>query len=297
MRYWLLAVGGLLAVAASISATVTGLYGLLLIGSCASGGVYEIARPCPEGTGLRVALLVGGVLVGLVSLLVFAMRGYRGGEPASVGRAAWVLGFGGLAVAFLYAGFGPDAVEDESGWKLFSALMGGFFVLMALPAALAGRLGRGKREQAEKLLRGGVRAPAVVTAVEDTGMTVNDDPRVKMTFEIRPERGAPFAAEKTAVVSRVAIPRAGDHATAWYDPADPTTFMVSFDDPAKIDAGLAQMGRVGELTPAAAATTPTPAPEAGSLADDLRELGELRLKGVLTDEEFERAKARLLGAG
>jgi hypothetical protein len=290
MRYWLLAVGGLLAVAASISATVAGLYGLLLIGSCASGGVYEIARPCPEGTGLRVALLVGGVLVGLVSLLVFAMRGYRGGEPASIGRAAWVLGFGGLAVAFLYAGFGPDAVEDESGWKLFSALMGGFFVLMALPAALAGRLGRGKREQAEKLLRGGVRAPAVVTAVEDTGMTVNDNPRVKMTFEIRPERGAPFAAEKTAVVSRVAIPRAGDHATAWYDPADPTTFMVSFDDPAKIDAGLAQMGRV-------VAPPPAPAPEAGSLADELRELGELRLKGVLTDEEFERAKARLLGAG
>ena len=281
--------------AACLAAAATGLYGLLLIGSCASGGVYEIARPCPEGTGGRVALLIGGVLVGLLSFVVFALRGNRG-DAAPVGRAAWVLGFGTLAAAFLWAGFGPDAPQDESGWELFSGLMGGFFALMAAPPLLAAPLMRGKREKAEKLLRGGVRAPAVVTAVEDTGMTVNDNPRVKLTFEIRPEGGAPFSAEKTVVVSRVSIPRAGDTATAWYDPATPQDFMVSFDDPAKIDAGLAQMGG---LTPATESLFPMPpatvtqAPE--TLADDLRELGELRTRGVLTDEEFQKAKERLLG--
>jgi phage shock protein PspC (stress-responsive transcriptional regulator) len=34
-----------------------------------------------------------------------------------------------------------------------------------------------------------------------------------------------------------------------------------------------------------------------SLAEDLARLDELRTKGALTDEEFQRAKARLLGGG
>ena len=33
------------------------------------------------------------------------------------------------------------------------------------------------------------------------------------------------------------------------------------------------------------------------LADDLSSLGELHAKGVLSDDEFQRAKARLLGSG
>ena len=198
MRYWVLGVGGIVALAASIAASATGLYGLLLIGTCASGGPYEIAQPCPDGTGLRVLLLVGGIFAGLASLVVFALRG-GDRAPSSVGVATWVLGFGSLAAAFLYAGFGPEA-GDEDGWGLFSGLMGGFFVLMAVPPLF---------------------------------------------------------------FVRRASSRAGTGASI---------------------AGL------GALTPAAAA----PRPSGGSLADDLRQLGELRAKGVLTDEEFARAKDRLL---
>ncbi len=42
---------------------------------------------------------------------------------------------------------------------------------------------------------------------------------------------------------------------------------------------------------------PAPAPEAGkSTIDQLKELGELKSQGVLTDEEFAVQKAKLLGA-
>ncbi|PZF81300.1 SHOCT domain-containing protein [Jiangella anatolica] len=48
--------------------------------------------------------------------------------------------------------------------------------------------------------------------------------------------------------------------------------------------------------PAAAPAPPAAAPQAGdSLADQLDRLADLKAQGVLTDEEFAAAKARLLG--
>jgi hypothetical protein len=39
----------------------------------------------------------------------------------------------------------------------------------------------------------------------------------------------------------------------------------------------------------------TRGPNSGAAADDLHKLADLRDRGVLTDEEFERAKAKVLG--
>jgi hypothetical protein len=50
--------------------------------------------------------------------------------------------------------------------------------------------------------------------------------------------------------------------------------------------------RIVALPPSA---SPAPAPAAVSLGDELNKLAELRASGVLTDEEFTAAKARLLG--
>jgi hypothetical protein len=51
-----------------------------------------------------------------------------------------------------------------------------------------------------------------------------------------------------------------------------------------------------ETTQAPAA--PAPAPEAGgeSTIDQLKELGELKAQGILTEEEFATQKAKLLGS-
>ena len=48
---------------------------------------------------------------------------------------------------------------------------------------------------------------------------------------------------------------------------------------------------------APAPVAPTPAPEAGgqSTIDQLKELGKLKSQGILTEEEFEAQKAKLLG--
>jgi uncharacterized protein DUF3592 len=88
--------------------------------------------------------------------------------------------------------------------------------------------GRGKKAKAQNLMASGLRGVGVVVDVRDTGMTVNDNPRVKMTFRIEPlDGGAPFEARKTSTVSRLAIPRRGDRYPVWYDGADPETWMYA----------------------------------------------------------------------
>jgi hypothetical protein len=56
----------------------------------------------------------------------------------------------------------------------------------------------------------------------------------------------------------------------------------------------AQQEEPQQVPPAAA---PAPAPEAGpSTIDQLRELGELKAQGILTEEEFAAQKAKLLAS-
>jgi Short C-terminal domain len=49
--------------------------------------------------------------------------------------------------------------------------------------------------------------------------------------------------------------------------------------------------------PAAPVAAAAPAPAAPSMIDQLKELGELKSQGILTEEEFAAQKAKLLGAG
>jgi hypothetical protein len=104
----------------------------------------------------------------------------------------------------------------------------------------------------KKILSEGIQARAVVINVQDTGMTVNDNPRVKLTLQVQPEGDMPFEATKKVTVSRVAIPRVGDEYVVRFDPADPTT--VEFDTDAAKQANAAAQAQVAE---AAASQVPS----------------------------------------
>ncbi|WP_320673070.1 SHOCT domain-containing protein [Patulibacter defluvii] len=161
-----------------------------------------------------------------------------------------------------------------------------------------------KRRQAQALLETGARAVGTVTDVADTGMTINDNPRIRLTFRIAPLDGsAAFEGVKKATVSRVAIPRIGDRFPVFYDPADPGTFAyVGGVDGAEGVQGIvsrfgdafgADASGIGQPAPSAAAAAAEPA--AADPLEQLRKLGELRAAGVLTEAEFEQQKARILG--
>ena len=67
---------------ASLGLLVASIVKLASIGSCASGGPYVSARPCPSGTEYWILAIFGAVVLFLAGLWVFSTRGGRGIKPA-----------------------------------------------------------------------------------------------------------------------------------------------------------------------------------------------------------------------
>ena len=120
-------------------------------------------------------------------------------------------------------------------------------------------------EQSE-LVHAGSRASGVVIEVKDTGTTVNNQPRVRLRLRVQPEGEPPFEVERKLLVSRLAIPRAGERVEVAYDPDDRDRFTF----------------RIADLA------------DAPSRLDELAKLADLRSSGVLTEAEFEAEKRRIL---
>ena len=111
---------------------------------------------------------------------------------------------GGLTKAFM----GKDFVNDMNG-----AMNQG-------QAALDGL------QQQQWLAQNGVEATADVVMVTDTGATVNMNPVVVIQMKVTPVAGAPFDLTTQTMVSRIAVPRAGDKIKIKYNPANPQQVAV-----------------------------------------------------------------------
>ena len=107
---------------------------------------------------------------------------------------------------------------------------------------------RSKRKKAKELFETGAKGAGTVLNVENTGMTVNDNPRVKLTFRVEPlDGGDAFDVTKTSTVSRVAIPRRGDRYPVWYDAQDSSTWAYGTVDNDEGRASMRQLfGEVAE---------------------------------------------------
>ncbi|MEA2493591.1 MAG: hypothetical protein QOJ29_1502 [Thermoleophilaceae bacterium] len=289
MRYWFVAFLGLALCGASIVGIDWGMYHLMRTGSCASGGPYVSARPCPPGTALHILSLVGGIFGGLIGTGIYAARG-RSGErresPYPLPLAMWTLLFCGLAGAGLYAALGPAAGPDApKGTAIFLAAL---FIPMGLAPVPFGLRGRLKSGQAFQLLQSGKRCQGTVMAVDDTGMTVNDNPRVKITVRAEPDGEPPFTIEKTTTVSRVKIPRIGDKCVVFYDAANPQGKNgITFDH-------VPDFAMKNPVTTATTTPPTTPPEPDGDAIEKIEKLGQLRDKGLITEAEFEMQKQRLL---
>jgi hypothetical protein len=256
------------------------------------------------------------VFGGLIGVGIFAARGRseeRKESPYPLALLMWTLLFVTIALSGLYAVLGPAASDDApKGTAIFLAAL---FIPMGLAPVPLAWAGRKKGARAADLVQHGKRCRGVVVSVEDTNWTVNDNPRVKITVRAEPDGETPFTIEKTSVVPRVNIPRAGDRCVVFYDPSDPQNKNgITFDPVPGFDAGPA-------AAPAPApAAAPTPAPvftamplnlttvtpteeeasavkEAEAESDPIEKiekLNRLREKGIITQAEFEMQKQRLL---
>jgi hypothetical protein len=126
---------------------------LLDIGTCASGNTpFEIARPCPEGTGSKIMLLFVSIIGGLVGCALFAFRGDPpwGERRRSVGMfgwgtLAWGLFFAGTGLALMLGGPYGEVTDPNTGEvigrpdsQLGADITGITFLVMGVPALLLG---------------------------------------------------------------------------------------------------------------------------------------------------------------
>src|SRR5205085_145181 len=149
MRRWALALVGLAICSAAAIAYMWGLYEVTRIGTCASGGPYVSARPCPEGTGIRILAIMGGIFGGLAGMGIYsAGRPKHGAAAAGIGALMWFFVFAGGAGAMLLSAFGP-ARPDDSG-VLVAVILSLFFIPMGL-APVVGAVGfrAGRRKLGE----------------------------------------------------------------------------------------------------------------------------------------------------
>lgn len=306
MRYWLCMIGGLLLAGASIVLLDSGIFHVVRIGSCGSNGNYVAVRPCPPGTGAQILSIIGGIFGAIIAIGIYSARGSRGGTGASVsfGVIMWSLLFVTIAGSVAYAAYGPGNTAS-SGAQTTAIILGVIFVpmgLIPLPFALRGSRGGGggggnsaASMAAMRLQSSGRRCPGTVMSVDDTGTTVNDNPRVKMTVRAEPPGEAPFTVVKTATVSRVQIPRVGDRCVVFYDPANREASSGITFDPVPGFAYPPAAAAVAAVAPQPVAASVPAAGESEDPLEKIEKLGQLRDRGLLTPAEFEAQKKRLLG--
>ena len=264
---------------------IVGLLGCALTGYAlfsvlaSAGCVGALSTACTDGVFSSVWMLPVGIITAMVGM-------FMGGGALVFSGLFLAVGAGALAVGFL--GLMPEM-------STFPWLFGGIFFasgLLPLGMGLAGRrMGAAKQAMAEELMRSGVRGVGTITGVSDTGVTINDNPRVVITMRIEPmDNSAPVERRKTVTVSRVQVPRPGERYPAWFDRNDPEKWMYGTDMDASAPAEVKEMfARARAGSGGTAAAEPADGP-----VEELAQLTELWKQGALTDTEFADAKARLL---
>jgi hypothetical protein len=182
-----------------------------------------------------------------------------------------------LGAAFLVAGVVACFADPNL------RMMGGSFILTAaLMLSLSWGLTRSSEKEA-RVLATGKAGRATILEVVDTGITMNESPRVRLKVRIDVPGEPPIEATRAVFVSRVAPPRVGEVREVRFDPQQPNDFAFAPTSALPV------------------ATSPVATSPDATRTDDrlgqLERLANLRDRGALSHEEFESAKRKLLAGG
>jgi Short C-terminal domain len=281
VKYYVRTVIGLGVLTFCLVAFCYSLYQVLQIGTCASGGPYVSARQCPDSAGKIIVTLVLSVFIGLIGTAIWAARGPApgsgggggsSGNVISAGIVAWSGLFLGGGLTCLWAALGPDA-DPGPGAKTAGIIIGAIFIpmgLIPLIGMLVGARSKLKQRRASGAAGlgsaapapsgGGLGTPSISTA-QPASSAVSDT--AAAVFGTSSGEGSPWAGGLSAPGT---IPP--PQSSAAPQPA-PGFAGLSSSPPARLRGG-------------------------GDPAAKLERLAALKAKGVLTDAEFEAAKAKII---
>ena len=135
MRYRIFTLLAVLVFAGSLYLFCTKLTGLLDTGTCASGGPYEVSRPCPEGTETDALLLMASAVGLFAAIGLLGLRGRRPGGGGlgfgSMVMIGWALFFTITGEVSLVHSLTSDVIGDDG--KLGGIIVGATFLLMGVP--------------------------------------------------------------------------------------------------------------------------------------------------------------------
>lgn len=117
---------GLAMVGGSLLLCAWAIYHLMRTGSCASGGVYVSARPCPAGTGSHVLGLLGSIFLALAGTFV--------ARSVALGVLWFGMFFTVIGAAALLVAWGPAAPPDDQSGGVVMGIV--FIVIMGIPPML-----------------------------------------------------------------------------------------------------------------------------------------------------------------
>lgn len=109
-----------------------GLNHMLDIGSCASGGSYAIARPCPEGMAVWFWLPMAGAIMWILGIIL-SRRPFS--EPGA-GQVLWTAGFAGGGAALLVKVLTQPSMPPDA--RLGASIVAAVFIPMGLVVGVVG---------------------------------------------------------------------------------------------------------------------------------------------------------------
>jgi hypothetical protein len=175
-------------------------------------------------------------------------------------RIGWSL------VAFFFVVGAVITAIDPTIW-LGEAYMGGAVVLAGVYLLMTKRADR-----SDRLIREGIPAEAEILELDQTGMYLNEQPRIRLKLQIEAPGVAPFESEDTYTVPLAAVGAlSGGRLPVFLDRKNPSRFTIDWLG-----------GRDSE---------PDSSPR-----DRLAQLNELKDSGLITDGEFQQQRARILGS-
>lgn len=237
---------------------------------------------------------VAGTVTELIAALAVALLARAFG-----GQLAWPGILLAIGVGVLLTAWRPGADRG------FAFSLGGTATVFGLVSLGKIRLRRRVRARDLELMARGVRAIGTIINVQDTGVKINDNPRVRVRYRVVPRDGtATFEAEKSITFPLLNLPRLGQRHAIVYLPEKRDNIWVLMrltddlpEDLRQLAAVAAEGGPMPSGMPVdVPVDSPGPVDPSGQVdpLDRLAKLNALRLAGGLTDEEYERQKRRLL---